>query len=130
MDSNASVIESVARSAFRAAFSDPRFPELLPDEFTGLEIEISLLSPMVSVPVQTQEELEAVLRVAVDGLLLRHGNQSALFLPSVWRMLPEPHDFVCRLKQKAGWRRDDWFDDLQIDRFTVREISTTIAERT
>ena len=48
------LVEDVAENAFSAAFRDPRFPPLTRDEAAGLELHISLLSPMVLVEAESQ----------------------------------------------------------------------------
>jgi AmmeMemoRadiSam system protein A len=70
------LIESVQRAAIGAAFQDPRFPSLLWEELSHLEIEISVLS--VLRPIKPSQ-----VKVGVHGLLVRKGRRSGLLLPQV-----------------------------------------------
>ncbi|MCB2102666.1 MAG: AmmeMemoRadiSam system protein B [Rhodobacterales bacterium] len=92
----------VADNAFGAAFRDPRFPRLTLKEKPRLALSIAVLSPAAPLPCATEAELLAALRPGVDGLILQDGPHRALFLPAVWADLPDPAQFVGRLKQKAG----------------------------
>jgi AmmeMemoRadiSam system protein A len=64
----------MARSA---AFKDPRFSPLTKEEFDFVEIEISVLTPMVKVGSYKEIELKT------DGVWLCKGSRSGVFLPQV-----------------------------------------------
>jgi hypothetical protein len=96
------LVEDVARHAFDAAFRDPRFPPVTPDEVPRLEIHLSVLSPHQPVAFGDESELLRQLRPGIDGLLIACGQRRATFLPSVWESLPEPAQFLAHLKLKAG----------------------------
>ncbi len=115
------LVEDVARSAHGAAFRDPRFPPLRVEELKELEIHISVLSPLESVPVHSRDELIASLRPKVDGLLLRQGTLRGTFLPSVWESLPDPRDFLRELERKAGLGQDSWSQPIECLRYTTQE---------
>jgi len=70
----ARVVEEVAE---KAAFEDPRFPPLTPDEYPSVEVEISVLSPLREIA--SPEEIV----VGSHGLLLEHGWHRGLLLPQV-----------------------------------------------
>ncbi len=116
------LLVDTAENAFRAAFRDPRFPPLEPDEFRQLDLHIAVLNPPESLSVSSEAELLAQLRPGVDGLTLRQGERRATFLPSVWAQLPEPRDFVHQLKRKGGWNPADWGPDMIAERYTVEDI--------
>jgi len=115
--------EDVAGNARAAAFLDPRFPPVAPEEIAELELEISVLGPARPLPAASEAELVAALRPGVDGLVLREGGRRATYLPSVWTQLPDPAEFVRQLKRKAGLPPDHWSPTLGFDRYEVESIS-------
>jgi AmmeMemoRadiSam system protein A len=117
------LVESVAETAFKSAFRDPRFSPLREAEGTDLEVEISVLGPLEPMSVESEDHLLRQLRPGVDGLVLREGSAGSTYLPSVWESLPEPRDFVNELKRKAGLAATHWSPKLRFARFTVQSIS-------
>ena len=109
----------VASNALAAAFSDPRFAPLSAREYRALEVEVSLLSPMQPVAMESETHALTLLRPGVDGVLLEYGRQRGTFLPQVWEQLPDPHTFLAHLKQKAGLPADFWADEIRLSRYTV-----------
>ena len=69
--------EIVAEMAQAAAFDDPRFDPLDPDEFDQLEYEISVLSPLERV-----KDFEEI-KTGRDGLMVKLDYHSGLLLPQV-----------------------------------------------
>lgn len=114
--------EDVAENAFAAAFRDPRFPSLSQHELDGLDLHISILSPAEAMVFESESDLIAQLHPGVDGLILREGYRRGTFLPSVWEQLPEPHQFLRHLKQKAGLPPDYWSDTIAISRYGAELI--------
>jgi AmmeMemoRadiSam system protein A len=114
--------EDVWRNAWASAFSDPRFAPLARHEFSGLELRLSVLSPLEPLPVASETELIEALRPGVDGLVLELDARRATFLPAVWDQLPEPHAFLLQLKRKAGWAPDFWSGRLRIHRYTTQSF--------
>ena len=115
----------VENNALAAAFSDPRFPPLSKREYREIAVEVSLLSPMQPVTVDSEIHALTLLRPGIDGVLLEYGRRRGTFLPQVWDQLPEPHAFLAHLKQKAGLPADFWSAEIQLSRYTVtkwREI--------
>jgi len=89
--------------ALAAAFDDPRFPPLKPDEFKNVAIEISILSPLKKV--KDPNEIE----VGIHGLYIIKGFHSGLLLPQVameygWDRLT----FLQETCHKAGLQRGAW----------------------
>ncbi|MDR1306135.1 MAG: AmmeMemoRadiSam system protein A [Treponema sp.] len=83
--------------AVEAAFGDPRFPPLSPEELPRCELEISVLSPMERCPNPRQ------VKVGVHGLYLSCHGRTGVLLPQVpveqgWN-LDEYLDYIC---VKAG----------------------------
>jgi AmmeMemoRadiSam system protein A len=69
--------KTVRNMAVEAAFGDPRFPPLSPEEFPRCSIEISALSPMSPCPNPRE------VKVGVHGLYLVHRGRAGVLLPQV-----------------------------------------------
>ena len=111
--------EDVWRNAWASAFADPRFPPLMSDEWSGLQVHISVLSPLERIDVDSEQMLLATLRPHVDGLVLDYGGSRATFLPAVWEQITDPTRFVMCLKQKAGWHANFWSTQVKVWRYTT-----------
>lgn len=116
------VVDVIANAA-AAAIADPRFAPMTPAELPGIAIEISLLGPLEPVAARDASELVAALDPGRHGLILCEGERQALFLPKVWELLPDPHAFLARLREKAGLRADHWSPHLELHRFTTLSIA-------
>ena len=95
-------VDEVAR---KAAFEDPRFAPLTPDELPSVSIEISVLSPLRRIG-----GVEDV-KVGRDGLLIELRGYRGLLLPQVateyrW----EAEEFLENTARKAGLPRGAWRD--------------------
>ena len=111
----------VASNAFRSAFKDPRFAPLKTDETDALDIHLSVLSPKEPFLFESQDDLIDKLLVGTDGLIIEDNGRRALFLPSVWKQLPDPRKFLIHLKNKAGLGADHWSDTFKGWRFIAAE---------
>jgi len=106
---------NVIQNAIHAAFDDPRFAPLEIDELPFLSIEISALTPLRAV-----DGPDAVVP-GRDGVVLRDGARSAVFLPQVaseqgWGV----QELLENLALKAGMQRDEWREaNLEIFRAEV-----------
>jgi AmmeMemoRadiSam system protein A len=97
--------KTVAEMAMAAAFNDPRFPPLKPEELTHITLEISALSPLKEI--KDIKEIE----VGIHGLYITKGYNSGLLLPQVateykWDSLT----FLKETCYKAGLHPDAWKD--------------------
>jgi len=119
LEPEAPLVLDVARNAFRAAFTDPRFPPLERPELDGLEISVALLSALEPLAAASEAELLARLRPGRDGLVLRERAHSATFLPAVWQTLPDPREFLHALQRKAGLAPGHWSATLRFERYTT-----------
>jgi AmmeMemoRadiSam system protein A len=97
--------ETVQEMAVAAAFHDPRFPSLKPEELKDLSFEISVLSPL--------KRIRDVKEIAVgkDGLYIVRGYNSGLLLPQVaveynW----DRETFLSETCYKAGLPPQAWMD--------------------
>jgi AmmeMemoRadiSam system protein A len=132
LDARRALAADVWRNAYAAAFCDPRFPRLEPDELGASELSISVLSPLVPIAASSEAELCAALRPGVDGLVIECRAARATFLPIVWREIPEPARFLAQLCRKAGLEGSDWPADLRASRYTTRAFgprSTSLSLR-
>lgn len=119
LHARAPLAEDVMSHARAAALRDPRFAPLTRGELDGLHIEVSVLSPLEPLSVRSEDELAALLRPGVDGLVLEAGAAHATFLPQVWEQLPAAHAFIRQLKAKAGVVPDAWNPTWRWQRYTV-----------
>jgi len=95
--------DNLRHNALNAAFRDPRFPPLEPEELPETHIEVSILS--APSPIAGPEEFI----IGRHGIILQQSGRSAVFLPQV---APEQGwdrettlDFLAR---KAGLPADAW----------------------
>jgi AmmeMemoRadiSam system protein A len=84
----------VGAMAYAAAFRDPRFEPLGGSELSQIEIELSVLTPPKNIA-----RPDAIV-VGRDGVILRKGGRSAVFLPQV--------------ATEQGWSRDELLDNLAV----------------
>jgi AmmeMemoRadiSam system protein A len=103
LDPGRPLAESVAGAAVGAVMHDWRFRPVTDDELPEIEIEISVLGPMVVL------DDPLAFRLGVDGLLVERGTQRGLLLPEV----ATDHRFDARQMLratcgKAGLKADAW----------------------
>lgn len=120
----APLYEAVSASAINAAFRDPRFHPLRKDELARIDLEISVMSPIV--PVEDVSEIE----VGRDGLIVRRGHAAGLLLPQVateygW----DRETFLRQTCVKAGLSADAWrTPGTRIERFSAEVFSEQTAD--
>jgi hypothetical protein len=91
--------------ALRASFNDTRFSPLTQEELSQVEIEISVLTPFTRIDSADQIVL------GVDGVIVKKGNQQAVFLPQVATETGWSKEvFLDQLCYKAGLKAGDWKD--------------------
>src|SRR6185503_6493398 len=96
---------SVADCAVAAAVNDPRFMPLTAEEFSSVEFEISVLSPM-----QRVDDIREV-EVGRDGLFVSKNSSRGLLLPQVATAYGWDRErFFEETCGKAGLTPDDWRD--------------------
>ena len=122
------LIKDVVNNAYQAAFHDPRFEPLYPQELEQLHITISILSPPESMHVTSEQDLIDQLRPGQDGLIIEDDGHRATFLPSVWEQLPDPATFLQHLKHKAGVPADYWSDTINVERYGSIEFEEIVAK--
>jgi AmmeMemoRadiSam system protein A len=120
LEASRALADDVAANAVAAAFRDTRFAPLSRHDWTSTRIEVSLLEPSVTMACADEDEAIAQLRPGVDGVILTLGKRRATFLPQVWESLPDPRQFMARLKLKAGLPVDFWDDEITLSRYGAR----------
>ena len=95
--------QAVREMAASAAFNDPRFPTVEPEEVKELSIEISVLSPLKKITDISEIE------VGKHGLIVEKDIYKGLLLPQVaaeyhW----DRETFLRQTCYKAGLNEDEW----------------------
>ena len=114
----------VWHNAWVSANADPRFWPVSPLELDSLEISISVLMPLEPIAVKSEDELVESLEPGVDGVLLRCGMARAIFLPAVWKWMPDSQEFIAQLKSKAGWAPGFWSPEMTAFRFRTETFDS------
>lgn len=114
--------QNVVAMARAAALEDPRFPPLRPEELSALELEISVLGPLL--PVSDPHDIV----VGRDGLLVEEGFRRGLLLPQVpvewgWDL----ETFLAQTCAKAGLPRDAWRRQAHVFRFEAEVFGESRA---
>ncbi|MCX5732299.1 MAG: AmmeMemoRadiSam system protein A [Deltaproteobacteria bacterium] len=123
-DPESSLARTVAEMAVAAAFEDPRFPPLRPEEADDLDLHISALGPRRPLPDPAQ------LRVGQHGLAVQQGWHRGVLLPvvAVERGWDAP-TFLKHACLKAGLRPDAWQDPATtIEVFDAEEFGEPAGE--
>lgn len=118
-----SIADDIALNSYAAAMEDNRFSPVKPEEIKDIKISISLLSGFEPIAYSSEEDLLKKIVKGVDGIIIRDGDRQGVFLPSVWKQLPEPQEFLNNLKLKAGMSPSYWSNKIKVYRFRVVEIS-------
>jgi uncharacterized protein len=108
----------VAHCAKSAALDDPRFEPVRADELSDIEIEISVLSPLV-------DTLPEMIEAGRHGLMVSRGWQRGVLLPQVAQQFHwDSRRFLEETCVKAGLERDAWKDPgTRIQSFTAEVFS-------
>jgi len=109
----------VAENAVAAAFRDPRFAPMTREEWSGVRVEVSLLSTPKPMRFADEADLLSQIRVSEDGLILECDGRRATFLPQVWESIPDKVLFLRELVRKAGLPGDTRLGRCKIWRYTV-----------
>jgi AmmeMemoRadiSam system protein A len=119
LESDRPLWETVAMMARAAAFEDPRFAPVVPEELDGLTLEISVLTPF--------EPLEDPMAVEVGkhGLLIESGINRGVLLPQVAEEMGwTAEEFLRNVCVKASLDRNAWKDpDTKLYSFSAVVIS-------
>ncbi|MBK6687413.1 MAG: AmmeMemoRadiSam system protein A [Deltaproteobacteria bacterium] len=116
------VADDVHHHALAAAFQDPRNVKLNLADLDRVTVELSILGPVEPFPVGDESDACARLVPEVDGVVLRYRDHQATFLPQVWESLPDPEEFLARLKKKAGLPASFWDPELTLSRYHLEKV--------
>lgn len=116
------LIDDLISNAQSAAFHDSRFTPLTPSECSDIKIEVSLLSEPVLLQYADAEDLKSKIHINEDGVILRHGNYQATFLPQVWEELTDFESFFAHLGMKAGIGSDPLIYHPEVYTYQVEKI--------
>jgi uncharacterized protein len=102
LPSKTPLVDVVARCAEAVSSEDPRFARVVPEELEGIEIELSVLSPLSDV---RPDQIEP----GKHGLLVSNGARRGVLLPQVatqfhWNGIR----FLEATCEKAGLAKDAW----------------------
>lgn len=110
--------------AATSACRDPRFEPLKEEELKDIILEISILSTPQLIKTKKPQEYLKKIEPNKDGLILKRGMNAGLFLPTVWKQIPEKEDFLSNLCMKAGLLPDSWLmDGIELYKFGAEVIS-------
>ena len=101
--------EAVINNTLSAAFDDNRFMPLSRNELESINIEISVLGPIVQYKTSKKAvDILAQITTHKHGVVLENGFNKATFLPQVWDEVPDKVRFLALLSQKAGLSAEAW----------------------
>lgn len=103
------IVEEVVRNAIEAAFYDPRFPALSPEELPQIICSVDVLSPAEAI------KSEAELDPMQYGVIVTKGHRRGLLLPHL-AGVDTVADQLNIAKSKAGIGPDE---DCELERFKV-----------
>ena len=94
---------TVAEMARSAAFHDPRFAPLSADEFDGIDLEVSVLTPLRTI------DDPGLVEVGRHGLIVSQGSSRGVLLPQVPTQFGwDRETFLEQTCRKAGLSPDAW----------------------
>jgi AmmeMemoRadiSam system protein A len=107
------LVETVAQCAMAAALQDPRFRPVRANELPAINIEISVLSPLVEIA-------PSEIVIGLHGLLVSRGFRRGLLLPQVAREWGwDAERFLEETCHKAGLPADAWRTGARLEAFTT-----------
>lgn len=118
------IIENLRDAAIEVCL-DSRFLPVGADELPYLEFEASILTEPKIIKAKSPEELLEKITPKKDGLIIECNGNSGLFLPQVWKDVPQKEEFLRHLCIKAGIPIDSWKKGALIYKFEVMKLSYT-----
>jgi AmmeMemoRadiSam system protein A len=119
-----SLTDSIVRNTRSSAFSDDRFPPVSIEELKQIKIELSIISNKKEIKFRNPNELLNKIYPDVDGVALSYNNNSATFLPQVWREIRSKKTFLSELCKKAGLNSTDWQRlPIKIETYQIKKTS-------
>jgi AmmeMemoRadiSam system protein A len=91
-----------------------------------VEIEISILTVPERLEFSDSEDLKHKLVPGKHGVIIHRDGRSAVFLPQVWKQLPDTEKFLNNLCLKAGLSQNSWeAPGMDVNIFEVDHFSET-----
>jgi AmmeMemoRadiSam system protein A len=128
LEPHTTLANDASHNAYASAFRDPRFKPLQAVELDTLTIQMSILGKATAIDFASEQDLIKQLRPGIDGLILQDIRFRGTFLPSVWKSLPAPDQFLAHLKLKAGLPGDHWSESVRVWRYTTESFSASVPE--
>jgi AmmeMemoRadiSam system protein A len=118
-----SLLDDIIHNAKAAAFHDPRFSPVNANEIDEIMIEVSILSVPEKIIFKDISDLKKIIIPYKHGVIIRKNFSRAVFLPDVWKKLPDFESFFSHLCRKAGLNSGciDSLDDIEL--FEVEKYS-------
>ena len=107
-------------NARNAAFQDPRFTPITPEELANLEVSVSILSSIEKIDFKDERDLLS--KICPHGVIIAERDRRAVYLPVVWEQLPERDVFLNSLKEKAGLPPNYFSKTLEAYKFDALSI--------
>ena len=106
------------------------FPKsaLTPKENEKTSISLALLGPETEMSFADEADLLKQLVPRRDGLIIADHGKRAVFLPQVWKNVPDPTKFLGELKLKAGWANYYWSPRIKAWRFSVLSVGPSSTD--
>ena len=108
-------------NAKNSAFNDPRFEPLTEEEFSKIQISVSILSAIERI--NFKDERDLLSKIYPHGVILAEREKRAVYLPVVWEQLPDREVFLKSLKEKAGLPADYFSRTLEAYKFDAINFS-------
>jgi len=119
-----SLLETVIEVS-ASSTQDPRFFPVHPTELERLTVEVTVLSDLEKISVTEARDYLKQIVIGQDGLFIKKGYNSAVFLPQVpieqgW----DVKTYLCELCRKSGMDRDAWIvSPVEIYKFQAQIFS-------
>lgn len=107
---------SVVRNA-AAACADPRLPSIQPAELSGLQMTISIVSPIERIFPQRWDHLGQLLEPHRHGVLVTSASGRGAQLPAMWSRFRSQQEFISAVADKANVGESDSVSDAAWYRF-------------
>lgn len=111
--------KAIINNAIETISRDFRFLPITKKDLPDLAVEVSVLTPLTIYQPKNNQSLLTFLAERKPGLVLKKSGRSALFLPQVWKELPNAENFLSRLCLKAGLSADAWKEHTSFWIFSV-----------
>ncbi len=121
LDAERSLIEAIIYNAKVAAFELPQYPPLTTSEYLHVSIELSLLTPLEAVNFDSLETLYGAFRPHIDGIVIKHHDQSAYFMPENWNETETIDTIILRLHEALHVSPEPQNDTITFYRFQTQK---------